>query len=95
MLENGIGEEDNSEYYKKYVKRHLEIIDDKDLKQYFINYPILSHIHQMVLEFQNDRTISGERRNMLYRLMEILYSNGIGEKYVPITEVKQILEIQV
>ena len=23
LLENGIGEEDNSEYYKKYVKRHL------------------------------------------------------------------------
>lgn len=91
LLENGIGENESGEYYKKYVTHHLDIIDASDLKLYFMNYLIISDVNQVVIEYRNDGEIPDKRKNDLYQMMEKLHSCGLGEKYIPIIEVKQII----
>lgn len=91
LLENGIEESDTGEYYKNYVNSHLQKISVTDLKSYFLNYSLISDVNQIVMEFMCDGVIPEERKNFLYQLMEKLHSCGLGEKYVPIVEIKQIL----
>lgn len=91
LLENGISENDLGTYYKEYVLRHLKIVSISDLKYYFIYYPIISSVKQTVIEFQYDGKLSEERTEKLYRNMQLLYASGLGDKYIPAMEVKQIL----
>lgn len=91
LLENGISENDLGTYYKEYVLRHLKIVSISDLKYYFIYYPIISSVNQTVIEFQYDGKLSAEQTEELYRNMQLLYASGLGDKYVPAMEVKQIL----
>lgn len=91
LLENGIGKNDKGEYYKNYLDGHLKTISLTDLKSYFMNYPLISDVNQIAIEYQSDGEIPKERKKELYKLMEKLYSCGLGEKYIPIIEVKQIL----
>ena len=91
LLENGIDEEQTGEYYKKYVLDHLEKISVSDIKAYFINYSLISDANQIVIEYHCDGSVPTERKNDLYLLMQKLHSCGLGEKYVPIIEIKQIL----
>lgn len=92
LLENGIGESDTGEYYIGYVKSCLKTIAQEDLKQYFINYLLISNVHQIIIEYKYDGFLTEERKRELYQLMEELYSCGLGEKYIPKFEVKQILD---
>ena len=91
LLENGINEEQTGEYYKKYVLDHLEKISVSDIKAYFINYSLISDANQIVIEYHCDGSVPAERQSELYLLMQKLHSCGLGEKYVPIIEIKQIL----
>lgn len=91
LLENGIGTDDNGEYYRQYVSRNLGIINTDDLKSYFINYSIISDVKQIVIECQSDENVPDERKEALYQMMERLYKCGLGNKYVPAMEIKQIL----
>lgn len=93
LLESGIEKKDTGEYYRNYVDRHLKTVSTADLKAYFINYRLLSDVNQIVIEYQCDGIVPAERKRELYQLMGKLHSCGLGEKYVPITEVKQILSI--
>ncbi|MDO4344158.1 MAG: hypothetical protein Q4C50_05080 [Eubacteriales bacterium] len=91
LSENGISETATGEYYKKYVKDYLEMIAPQDLKSYFCCYPVISEIHQIAIEQKTDGSITEERRRRLYGLMKELHQSGLGEKYVPIQEVKAAL----
>lgn len=91
LLESGISENELGAYYKDYVLRHLKIISIPDLKSYFIYYPIISSVNQAVIEFQYDGKLSEEQIKELYRNMQLLYASGLGDKYVPTMEIKQIL----
>lgn len=91
LLESGISENELGAYYKDYVLRHLKIISIPDLKSYFIYYPIISSVNQAVIEFQYDGKLSEEQIKELYRNMQLLYASGLGDKYVPTIEIKQIL----
>ncbi len=91
LLENGIGKNDTGEYYRNYLDGHLKTISLTDLKSYFMNYSLISDVNQIVIEYQSDGEIQEERKKELYQLMEKLHSCGLGEKYIPIIEVKQIL----
>lgn len=91
LLENGIGENDTGEYYKKYLAGHLKLISETDLKTYFMNYVLISDVNQIVIEYQIDGELPEKRKEDLYQLMQKLYACGLGEKYIPIMEVKQIL----
>lgn len=92
LTECGIPKDATGEYYRKFIRDHLEIISKEDLKKYFICYPIISKVNQIAIEQKVDGTIPVERRNELYQLMQMLYEQGLGEKYVPIQEVKEALE---
>ena len=48
-------------------------------------------MNQAVIEFQYDGKLSEEQIKELYRNMQLLYASGLGDKYVPTIEIKQIL----
>ena len=91
LIECGVPEDAKSEYYRKYVKDHLGVISREDLKIFFICYPVISKVNQIAIEQKVDGVIPNARKIELYRLMQLLYEQGIGEKYVPIQEVKEAL----
>lgn len=91
LEENGIGQEEKREYYLKYVDNHLHLIDDTDLKQYFLMYPVISQVKQIAIEKSWDGMIPENRVSELRSLMSLLYDSGLGDKYVPAVEVKEIL----
>lgn len=91
LLENGIDENATGEYYKQFLKSYLNLILPEDLKSYFLNYGEISEINQIVLEFINDGKITDQRKKNLYELLDKLYRCGLRDKYIPITEVKQML----
>ena len=91
LTECGVPEDASGEYYRKFIKEHLGIISNEDLKKYFICYPTISKVNQIAIEQKVDGTIPDARRSELYQLMKQLYEHGIGEKYIPIQEVKEAL----
>lgn len=91
LTENGIAGDEKRPYFCRYVAGHLDLIEACDLKLYFIMYPFLSRIYQIITEFREDGSVSDSRRDDLYQSMNELYRCGLGEKYVPAVEVKQIL----
>lgn len=91
LQENGIRLYETREYHRSYVIKLLHKVDEADLKQYFINYHLLSEVNQVVIEVRATKTVALDQKTRLYRLMEELHRCGLGEKYVPIIEVKQIL----
>lgn len=91
LLENGIRTEETRPYYRKYAAAHLGKIAAPDLKLYFLHYPAISEVRQIVLEFCAGKELTEERKEKLSRLMEELYRCGLGGKYTPAAEVKEIL----
>lgn len=91
LQENGLEDGNTGAYYQKYVSNHLQKISASDLKAYFLNYGLISDVNQIAIEYRCDGSLPEERIKTLYRLMEKMHACGLGEKYVPIIEVKQIL----
>lgn len=91
LWENGLEDGNTGAYYQKYVRNHLQKISAADLKAYFLNYGLISDVNQIAIEFKCDGSLPEERIKNLYQLMEKLHASGLGEKYVPILEIKQIL----
>ena len=54
LTENGISEEETREYFKQYIDKHLAVINDNDLKQYFMMYPVISEVNQIAIEYKSD-----------------------------------------
>ena len=73
------------------ASNHLQQISASDLKAYFLNYGLISDVNQISIEYRCDGSLPEERIKTLYRLMEKMHACGLGEKYLPIIEVKQIL----
>lgn len=92
LLESGIGEGPGSEYRKKYVCDHLQKVSTADLKAYFINYPLMSEVRQIVIEFKHVGSVPEDRKRKLYQLMELLYKSGLGDKFVPVMEIRKMLD---
>ena len=91
LYENGIRTDEEREYFANYVAAHLRLIDAADLKQYFLEYPFISQVKQIAIEHNWDGTIPEERIAELRGLMTRLVSAGLGDKYVPAIEIKEIL----
>lgn len=92
LKENGIKEDDGGKYYEIFITDHLNSIEDKDLKAYFVNYDLISEVNQIAIEIKCGMQISQERKTSLRNAMAELYSCGLGEIYVPIYELKQALD---
>lgn len=91
LMENGISEGETREYFKQYINKHMQVIDNSDLKSYFLMYPVISRVNQIAIEFKTDGMLPRDRVDDLYHFMEQLYAQGIGDKYVPAIEIKEIL----
>ncbi len=91
LFENGIEVDAKGDYYRNYVKKRLDIIDDEDLKIYFINYSAISGVNQIAMEFMADGKIPEERKSELYGYMHILYDCSLKDKYIPTVQVQEIL----
>jgi len=91
LLENGIRLDEAREYHRTYVTKLLRKVDVSDLKSYIINYHLLSEVNQVVIEVRSGEKPSQKHRDRLYRAMQELNRVGLGEKYIPVVEVKQLL----
>jgi len=91
LEENGISLNEKREYFHRYIDQHLALIDQADLKSYFIEYPTISKVKQIAIEQSWDGAVSQERVNELYALLTKLNEAGLYNKYVPALEVKAIL----
>ena len=91
LWENGIREEENRPYFRRYVAAHLQKIRREDLLRYFLLYPQISQARQIAAEFHEDGQLPEPRRRALYRCMEELYRQGLGSRYVPAVEIQEAL----
>ena len=91
LLENGIRLDETRAYHRSYVTKLLGKVDVSDLKSYLINYHLVSEVNQVVIEVRSGEKPSQGHRDRLYRAMQELNRAGLGEKYIPIIEVKQLL----
>ena len=91
LLENGILENDNREYFRLYLNRSLARIECNETKQYFIAYHVISRVNQICIEYRNKGKVSDKRKADLLNDMSELYSVGLGYKYIPAAEVYEIL----
>ena len=91
LQEKGIKEGDNEPYYKRYVASALSMVGTADLKMYLIEYPVISAIMQIVFEWKADGKIPSSRKEDLRSCMKELYESGLGDRYIPATEVQMIL----
>jgi hypothetical protein len=94
LLENGIRETDKDGYRKQYIIEALDKISISDLKEYFIFYPIISDVIQIVFEYKVDGFVLNERKKQLIENMKRLYASRIGDKYIPVKEVNTIINNQ-
>lgn len=91
LMENGIRLDETRAYHRSYVTKLLCKVDVSDLKSYLINYDLVSEVNQVVIEVRSGEKPSQGHRERLYRAMQELNRAGLGEKYIPIVEVKQLL----
>ncbi|MDO4322168.1 MAG: hypothetical protein Q4C61_06540 [Lachnospiraceae bacterium] len=91
LLENGIEEDAENPYFRKYVLRHLKRISPSALKQYFIRYSVISEVSQIAIEQKQNGRVTVKRKEELYGLMEVLHQCGLGDTYIPAMEIKEIL----
>ena len=91
LMENGIRLDETRAYHRSYVTKLLCKVDVSDLKSYLINYHLVSEVNQVVIEVRSGEKPSQGHRERLYRAMQELNRAGLGEKYIPIVEVKQLL----
>lgn len=91
LLENGIPENDKREYFRQYLNRSLAKIECHEIIQFFLAYPVISRVNQICIEFRVNGMVSDKRRADLLNDMSALYSMGLGYKYIPATEVHEIL----
>lgn len=91
LHENGIRLDETRAYHRSYVTKLLYKVDVSDLKSYIINYHLLSEVNQVVIEVRSGEKPSQKHRDRLYRAMQELNRVGLGEKYIPVVEVKQLL----
>ena len=92
--ENGIDEGEEREYFKRIVSSHFKMIDDSDLKEYLICYKYISEINDIITKARFGTTISLDDKVELGMLLETLNSTSLGEKYVPVDEIRGILAEQ-
>lgn len=91
LEENGIPDEECSDYFKRYTKRLVDKIKENDLKQYFLHYRSVSAVRQICVEYTSTGLMQEDKRQELRKNMELLYKVGLGEKYIPADVVKEIL----
>lgn len=91
LFENGIPENDIREYFRQYLTRSLARIEHHEMKTFFIAYPVISRVNQICIEFRANNTLPEARKADILKDMSELYSLGLGYKYVPATEVYEIL----
>lgn len=91
LEENGISPAETRKYFYRYVNAHLALIDATDLKAYFVEYPTISKVKQIAIEKKCDGKVEQIRVAELYELIRELHSSGLGEKYVPAVEIREIL----
>ena len=92
LFENGIPENDSRDYFKTYLNRSLARIECHEMKAFFLAYPVISRVNQICIEFRVNHTLSETRKADLLNDMSELYSLGLGYKYIPATDVHEILE---
>ncbi len=91
LWENGIREGETRPYFRRYVDAHLRRVAPEDRLRYFLLYPQIRQVRQLAAEYRADGSLPPEKQKCLYRCMEELYRQGLGERYVPTAELAELL----
>lgn len=92
LLDHGIGLRQREEYYKNYVVRQLsfKVQKQEEVLSYFVYYPIICDIAEIVVNHQVTGKIEDKQRVLLNDMMNKLRKTGM-DKYVPSSEISLIL----
>lgn len=97
LLEKGIevfcasnGITKNNAYFRQYVQRIFEKIDNRDLKNYLINYELICKVRHITAKYMAGRPITKLQKQELYDAVVNLRKAGLGSKYIPQMEISQI-----
>ena len=91
LLENGIREEDQQPYFRRYLERCLGRIEPRDLKGFFRLYPEISRVKQICMEWTAGKPVEPDQAAQLWDSLARLYQAGLGDRYIPAAEVQEIL----
>ena len=90
LEECGFSENDESSYSKVFVGNLLKKIDAGDLKEYFINYKMISRIREIVIATRTDK-LTKEEQEELQNCYDVLAATKLGTKYIPADEISGLL----
>ena len=93
LKENGIDEAEEREYFQRFVSSHFKKIEDRDLKDYLINYSSISKMNDILIRARTGEDVSLMDRAELNLLLETVKESPIGEKYIPVDEIRHILAV--
>lgn len=90
LKENGIARTEKRPYFQGYVLQRLEIIAPRDLVPYFVEYPTISEVNNLVLMHRMQGSLSVADRRQLYMHLQHLQEVGLAERYLPTQEIQMI-----
>lgn len=90
---NGISCEADGVFYQRTVDRLLERIDVEDLKLYFVNFENIAEVHQLLNDIRSSGKASQVEIDKAYSLLTKLNQCGLGYKYIPESEIKTIVGV--
>ena len=92
LIDNEIDVDSAGYLQRKIVSRKLSSIRNQDLKAFFLHYPMIRKIYQIVSEYVLFGETSQEEKCEIYLLMLMLFIVGLEDRYVPKKEVKEIMK---
>lgn len=89
--ENGIRPWETRQYHRNFVLKRLALVEDRDLKAYFLHYDLLRLVNQLLVEARVRGSFTPHQRQQLYGLLEALHTAGLGDRYAPMDDIKSLL----
>lgn len=88
---NGIAVDEKRPFFKNTVNRTLDMVDAADIKNYLINYKLIVDVNLLLCGIKSNKGANEIQKNQMYSLMTQLNECGLGDKYVPASEIKTMI----
>ena len=92
LSELGINEDDYNAINITEVRKKLCLVRNRDLKMFFMYYPIISKVQNIVSGYLCDGIVTEEERCLIYLFMIKLFDVGLDDMYIASEEVKNIMK---
>ena len=92
LTEMGIHEDAYNAINITEVRKKLCQVRNQDLKMFFMYYPIISKVQNIVTGYLCDGIVTEEERCLIYLFMLKLFDVGLDDMYIASEEVKNIMK---